>query len=448
MENQSNGGKGMAVSSAGRFFAGSAKADITPDPKKIKVTLNGYGARNKKPALGILDPLYARALVISDGSGNMLGLVSVDLCYISRGIRDKVVEQLKQDGFNEHNLLLAATHTHSGYSGYDTRLIAQKVFGDFDPRLLDLVVSGISSALLSAKKNLRPARAELSQIDIDMNNCRRDPAFSIDTGGGPTGIKPNPEKYQADKKLSVIQFKGEDEKPIGLIFNYASHPTVLSPNNMLISADWPGVACKKLEDELGQSAVVLFLNGTLGDAAPKPHWETVDKEIDNRNRYGNDMADKVTEAMTHSTLMKRSIVDSYTARKEFSQIVLRQLWQIHLSKTLTKKLFIDRTDIPFQAARVSNVILMAVPGEPTAGVGKELGALCPIGFHCLVVAPANDYLSYFVTRDEYKEDGYASDSCYFGPGTSDQIKSGMRQAVNNLASLSTNEQAEISDQEP
>ena len=53
------------------FLVGMAKVDITPDIRAIKVPLNGYADRWRKAATGVLDPLYVRALVVSDPNGRL-----------------------------------------------------------------------------------------------------------------------------------------------------------------------------------------------------------------------------------------------------------------------------------------------------------------------------------------------------------------------------------------
>src|SRR5437764_3184084 len=55
--------------------AGAARADITPPTGH---PMWGYGARHDAPSVGVLDPLLARALVLSAG-GRRIALVSLDL---------------------------------------------------------------------------------------------------------------------------------------------------------------------------------------------------------------------------------------------------------------------------------------------------------------------------------------------------------------------------------
>src|SRR5438270_10493166 len=55
--------------------AGAAKVDITPP---TGFAMWGYGARHDLPSNGVLDPLYARALVLEVGK-ERIAIVSLDL---------------------------------------------------------------------------------------------------------------------------------------------------------------------------------------------------------------------------------------------------------------------------------------------------------------------------------------------------------------------------------
>ena len=67
----------LAVGSApgAELEAGAAKADITPP---IGFPMWGYAARHDKPSVGVLDPLFARALVLKAGEVK-IALVGLDL---------------------------------------------------------------------------------------------------------------------------------------------------------------------------------------------------------------------------------------------------------------------------------------------------------------------------------------------------------------------------------
>ena len=56
----------VAVGRAAELKAGVARVDLTP-PLELKAPLGGYGERMNRPAEGLHDRIFAKALVISDG---------------------------------------------------------------------------------------------------------------------------------------------------------------------------------------------------------------------------------------------------------------------------------------------------------------------------------------------------------------------------------------------
>src|SRR3954464_3304407 len=85
--------------------AGAAKADLTPP---TGFPMWGYAARHDKPSVGVLDPLFARALVLKAGEAR-IALVGLDLGRApTRDSVRRIRDALRKDGFTE--LFLVASH--------------------------------------------------------------------------------------------------------------------------------------------------------------------------------------------------------------------------------------------------------------------------------------------------------------------------------------------------
>jgi len=413
------------------FRIGFGKAEITPDPQAFPITLNGYAGRGGAPAVGVLDPLYVRAMVVADPDGRLIAVVSYDLCYVHSEVRDAVVDRLAPLGFGEHNLLLAGTHTHAGPSAYDRRGIATLLMGDFDRRIFDQVVNGGVRAVTAARENMQPANLTYDTSALPgLNRSRRDPAFDVAEGGPGEGRQLTYDRcrYPTDERLTVLRAADRDGRTLGLLIRYSSHPTVLSPDNMKVSADWPGAMTAMLEKQLGRGAVAMFLNGSLGDAAPLPDWSNVPQEEKDAVVYGERLAEAVLARLDQLQPLRPTVVAGHTSRSRLPRPVARPLGRMPMKKAFTGAVAL-RTDPPFQAVRIGNLVLLAVPGEPTTLLGRELEGLCGPDLQCLTVAPANGYLSYFVTHEEYQEDKYAPNSCFFGEDTDEWVRRSLRSSV-------------------
>jgi len=419
---------GAADEPAATFRVGFAKIDITPDPTAMTVTLNGYGGRGKKPATGILDPVYARAVVVTDPDGRSVAVVAADLCYINTDVHDIVVARLAADGFDDHNLMIAAIHNHNGPSAYDRRWLAGALMGPFDQRILDQVVDGIVQAVRTAAGRRQAATLHLVVDELPgMNRSRRDPAFDVAVGGG-AGLATDPDLYPTDRKLTLLRADDIDGKPLGLLVHFASHPTVLSPDNMLISADWPGVMNSELEKHLGHGAISVFVNGALGDAAPLPDWSTPEQEVVQVRQYGTQMADAVRARLDRLRPVADPHVAGFTQRARFDRVKLNISGGMPLHHGMTK-LLVLRRDQPVQAVRIGRLVLFGVPGEPTTLTGQSFEELCRDGFVCRTTGLANGHLGYFVTPVEYDEGGYAPSSCLWGRDTAARVKNALRPAA-------------------
>jgi hypothetical protein len=137
---------------------GCGKVNITP-PLGIPL-IGSYG----KPSDDVLDELYAKALVLNDGT-NTVAIVSADLLYtpseeitgpVRRIIKDKL-------GIPPENVLICATHTHSGPEVFTRSKFSRgKVDNDaaakIDQAYLAMLVEKIASSAMLAHKNMRQVR--------------------------------------------------------------------------------------------------------------------------------------------------------------------------------------------------------------------------------------------------------------------------------------------------
>jgi Neutral/alkaline non-lysosomal ceramidase, N-terminal len=415
-----------------KYLVGMGKADMTPDLDKFDVSLNGYGGRKRRLATGVLDPLWARALVISDRMGTTAALISVDLCYVNTALRDAVAEELSLMGISPHGVLLAATHTHSGHSGYDASFIAKILMGKYSQEIFDHTVGAIVESVRIAKASMRPAVMKYIMADVDgLNRSRLDPSFDHGQGGY-DGQPAPPSEYPISKRLTVITFSESRGKRIGALVNFAAHPTILSPTNMRFSADYPSILYERLEKEMGPESTAIFFNGALGDAAPMPDWSNPKKEVRDMREYGNDLSDAAIRMMRDLKPSKsKGVVAFASVRKPIRRVVLRPLARLRLPEVLSKG-FYTNPEVAFQVLRIGELLLMAAPGEATASVGKDFESLCPDGMRCVTVGPANGYMGYLVSKEEYDKSGYESDSCLFGPDASLWTKRSFGQAMEKM----------------
>lgn len=221
---------------------GAAKVEFTPLVSELRT-----------PTDIIRDPLFARAFVIS-GPGNTCAVL-VGLDY--GGAREPVIASAlprvaAATGCAEQNILISATHTHS------SNTLGLGGAGNPTP---EKVANAIVAAVTQAKARQRPARIGYGTAQIALNANR-----DLYTEDMEWRQQTNPDG-RSDKTLAVVEFIGEDYIPIGVYMNYAMHP-VNFYNTGVISADFPGVASRTIEEAFDEKTVAIFAQGASGDQNP------------------------------------------------------------------------------------------------------------------------------------------------------------------------------------
>jgi neutral ceramidase len=218
------------------FKVGAAKIDITP----IQLPKNSEG---------ILDPIFARAIVIDNGTASA-ALVSADTGMLGEQVWKTVAQRIEKElGIPAQNLIMNPTHTHSAMGGS-----ADQIF----------------NVIKAAKERLQPARigygTGVSYININRNIIDRK---TNKWWEGPNYDGPS------DKTVAVIKFETTNGEPIAVFFNYACH-AVVTGNTDMISGDYPGATSRYIEDSFDDKIVALFSSGAQGDQNPIYFQQTFD----------------------------------------------------------------------------------------------------------------------------------------------------------------------------
>ena len=275
---------------AAALEAAAGKVDITPDLKTEKTLMAGFGATGRKPR-GVHDPLYARLVVLREGH-TTVAMVGLDLLGF---YRNDVAELRRLAGYDApgRSLFLNSTHTHSGP---DTLGLWGPMIGvsGINERYHARILARIAEALKLLESQLRPATAAGGHGILDPRGLCRD-------SRDPQVIDPN---------LSVLRLTGADGQSIATMVNWSCHAEVLGKENRLITADYPGPLCSRIEDKTGGAC--LFLNGVIGGLM------TPDSKVENfyeSYRIGSAVADAALALKTSSS-PKRAL--SY--RSEFIRV--------------------------------------------------------------------------------------------------------------------------------
>lgn len=220
----------------GTFRVGAAKIDITP-AADAALPMSGYAGR-QEGFKGIHDHIYARAVVLSDGSREA-AIVSWELIGVPTAVWEELSERIgRETGIQREYLLLTAVHNHSAPAPFGMYGNSSAKSAAYTSQLQDATVE----AVRQAKANLQPARIGVGTGSAYVNINRRE--YAPERGWW---LGYNPEG-PSDKTVTVMRFDALSGKPIAVLINYPVHVVVMGPENYQISGDLAGATSRYVEN--------------------------------------------------------------------------------------------------------------------------------------------------------------------------------------------------------
>ncbi|TQI68347.1 neutral/alkaline non-lysosomal ceramidase N-terminal domain-containing protein [Clostridium sp. KNHs216] len=220
------------------------RTKITPEGKFFPCYLMGHAIRTK-PATGILDDLWATALVL-EVDGEHLVWVTVELIGLTREFTDRIRSAISQKyGAAVDAVTVSFTHTHSAPE-YEERRDSM-IFGEGAvPGYMDWVEQQILSAVGGCFE------AGFTEAELFTNKVTIDGCYGNRNGKEKPG----------DPSFVTLEFRSGDSVVAGA-FSFACHSTVLGPQNLCVSGDLAGYAARSLKEKWGVYPVAMI--GAAGD---------------------------------------------------------------------------------------------------------------------------------------------------------------------------------------
>jgi hypothetical protein len=375
---------------------GCARVDITP---RASVWLSGYGSRNK-PSDGIVDKLYARALVLDDGQ-NKIAIVSADLLWVPLKITAEIRREVKEKiGIPEKNVLICATHTHFGPKiDRITKNWPDTPASEIDKSYVQTLKKKIADSILAANKNMRQVKlgavkGEIPEIVYNRRTRKTDGAVAMTFRLPPAD--PNLIFGPIDPELCILRVEDMSGALTCAIVNYACHPVCGTPNRekfYSISADYPGYTTQVIEQMEG--GICLFALGTAGNLNPV--------RIKRRNPRS-----QIGKALGGEVLRRIQFV---ATTGEVTLKAMKKLVTMPIKKDLSPDRIIDAdktketltTEI--QVLRIGDIYILGLPGEVLVEIGLEIKTRAGIE-NLFIISLSNDACGYVCHRQAYKEGGY------------------------------------------
>jgi neutral ceramidase len=250
---------------------GAAKSEITV--WKPGLGMMGWGMLENR-CERVTTPLHARAFVLRDvQAGSRLALVCVELCFVSIALRERVCELLRTDhpelGLDVGNVMMMATHTHSGPGGYTHYPFYNVTIPGFAAEVLEGLASKIAEAVAAAAQACAPAEVRYAEEafapEHEVAFNRSVQAYNLNTDVTPLG--PDEAHLALDRTLRLLRFDTVDGRPIGSINWFAVHCTNVHSDNTGIHFDNKGYAAQIAEADQAVG-IAAFAQGATGDVTP------------------------------------------------------------------------------------------------------------------------------------------------------------------------------------
>lgn len=397
----------------GTLKVGFGEADITPAvgtpmacyPKVRKDlpwapdAMKGYVGR-EGVSKGIHDPLIAVALAVQVRDTRAV-IIGLDTCVITLEFTNQVRTALNDSGVPPENVLIGASHTHSG----------PDLFGwwEVGPRGIPApdTARGAIEAARRALTRMEPATLSWGTQQINYLSLNR-----RDDKHGPV-----------DPTVAVVKVSSDQTGAVlGLLVNFVCHPVTLDYRNLLFSADYVW-SLRTLVRAVYRGASCAFLQGCAGNINPArfPYEQQVNiyipQSLENypvywggyadTKRFGTILSAAAVQAAERALPIQMD--DIHGIRKQV-ELPIKQgkdlaayLDFMNFTSAAYRKRLISAHSLPSEVHRLSlgGLTIIGLPGEPFVELDLEIKAAHGSKSPMFIAGYANDDVRYVLTDDAY-----------------------------------------------
>lgn len=333
-------------------------------------------------------------------------------------------------------LIIGATHSHASGGRIFNHRIGNIAVGPFLPEFYTRYRENILATILQADANQQPAQVGHATIQVpSIHSDRR-----CEDG------------RRTDDSMGLLKVSDDEGKTLAIMVNYAMHGTIVNNNQHVLSSDAPGAVEYGIEHRLLSYAPVLYFQSWAGDMAPESPAEYLTHEgHDIRSDY-RDM-DQIAAAAAEAVIPALDQIetradaeiqiktirfpmsnDRINADGSFDQYPNGGLFCMPEDQNCGPDQRIFTSDdlrcIPIpaddtirwghiSAARIGDLGLITLPGEPLTSVGQALrdGCIASTGLEQFwLLGYAQGYLAYLMHPDDFFLGGYEGQGTLLGPG--------------------------------
>ncbi len=366
----------LAIPSFGQSLrVGAAKRVITPEP--LLPVSGGIGT--PQPVTQKMGELWARAMVLEKGE-TRVAIVNIDNLGWPAILGDRSRALIK--GIPGENVLIGATHTHSGPDAY--AFFDGKGGLTADTAYLSRCVAMIAEAVNEAVENLKAAQLRVAHEEIAERIAYNYYA---------------PQLY--DRRCGVIQAADSEGEVIATLVNYAVHPEVLGNGRSILSPDMCGPLYDRIEEKAG--GIALFMNGAQGGMVTADNRDEEGKSIgtwDECVRIGHLLAEEALRIIDDEPWQADPVLHSTSKVVEFpiTSPMMQGLLEYSLMGSYYPKK--DTAHTTLNLVNIGSAQVLTIPGEALPNIGFYLKRNMPTK-HPFLFGLTNDAFGYMLTKEDF-----------------------------------------------
>ncbi len=410
-----------------------AKVNVTPP---LGITLIGSKGQ---PSDAVMDDLYAKAMVLSDGR-NTIAIVSADLLYtpleeVTNPVRAAVSEKT---GIPRSNIMVCATHTHSGPEVFTRSKLAPETRVPVSPiarSYHEVLIGKMADSAVIAYQNMQEVRIGASMGALPEVVFNRRPtaddgqvkmAFTLPPEIAATrtieacedGVTRATFTFAAeeaplrfgpiDPRVLALRMDDANGRVLGALVGFGCHPVCIYPHlSTTVSADYPAFATRVVEQVEG--GTTLFALGLAGNAVPL--------------QRGPGPCAQIGKALG-AEVLKRLQLTATSGEVELKALIREISLPVKEPASAEGQADDGTTDpmtTEIQALRLGDVYLLGLPGEVLVEVGLAIRRGTDIE-NLFIVTLANDAIGYVCDRQAYEQGGYEPGSATrLAPGAAEMM---------------------------
>lgn len=404
--------------------AGYGKYELTPP---MGVELAGFGYYLERRAQTVIDPLFARAVMLETENHKSL-IISCEVLGLSREVCADVFEHAKKYGIAPDNVIIVSVHTHTGPT-----IIYHEGTGAVDPEYVATVAGRINRAIDLAAEDM----AEVTSLSH----------MSAPLPGDYIYNRADPENGPVDRMVRGFAITRKEHPAIAMV-SAACHG-VFRQRIPHVSADFAGGINRFLEET---GYLPIYLNGLCGDIDPwNPTPERLDEfaqlvsSIYRKDHVGLPMTLesgsipftlRLTPVTREDILSAAETAVEKAGSPDEGPARVALIWKDEMLEKLDR--LTDTEEICGKYLILGGVPIIALPFEGFTCIGQEIREI--IGREdALTLGCAEELLGYLPTKDDIKKGAYAALESTFlykrlpvVPGEAERLGEEMGRALKNI----------------